>query len=143
MTKLIYAVEDDESIGELYRCALNNGEFSCEVFSRPSEFFAAMKVRVCDLVLLDVMLPERDGMEILAELKKGAHADIPVIMVSAKGSEVDKVKGLNLGANDYLAKPFGVLELEARIRAKTVPPSPRANFRWTSINMRSGSTGTP
>ena len=140
MTKLIYAVEDDESIGELYRCALNNGEFSCEVFSRPSEFFAAMKVRVCDLVLLDVMLPERDGMEILAELKKGAHADIPVIMVSAKGSEVDKVKGLNLGANDYLAKPFGVL---ARICAKTVPPSPRANFRWTSINMRSGSTGTP
>lgn len=134
LKKLIYAVEDDESIGELYACALNSGEFSCEVFARPSDFFSALSERACDLILLDVMLPEQDGMEILSALKSGAHADVPVIMVSAKGSEVDKVKGLNLGANDYLAKPFGILELEARIRANLRKSNPAVSEGEFSVD---------
>ncbi len=116
--KLIYAVDDEESICELYSVALNSAGFDCSCFSCGDDLFAAVKSRKPDLVLLDIMLAGIDGFSILQKLKADASTcDIPVIMVSAKGEEISKVKGLDLGANDYIAKPFGVLELVARINA--------------------------
>ncbi|MFA6755783.1 MAG: response regulator transcription factor, partial [Bacilli bacterium] len=115
--KLIYAVDDDSSIRELYSCALET-DFICETFVNEEELFIALKKKKCDLILLDLMLEGKDGYDILNELKaNGFYKDIPVIMVSAKGSEVNKVKGLNYGADDYISKPFGVMELVARINA--------------------------
>ena len=117
MKQTIFAVEDDAAIQELYICALE-GEFLCRCFDRGEPFFAALEEGLPDLVLLDIMLPGDDGFRILARLKADAATDhIPVIMVSAKDEEVSKVKGLNMGAADYIAKPFGVLELAARIKA--------------------------
>jgi len=115
---MIYAVEDDASLQEVYRYSLEE-EFDCRCFDDGESFFGAIaKESAPDLILLDVMLPGDDGFSILARLKddiKTAH--IPVLMVSAKGEEISKVRGLNMGADDYIAKPFGVLELVARIKA--------------------------
>ena len=117
MKAKIYAVEDDAAIRELYTYSLES-EFDCHCFDDGESFFAALTADVPDLILLDVMLPGEDGFDILSRLKdKDATSHIPVIMVSAKGEEVSKVKGLNMGADDYIAKPFGVLELVARIKA--------------------------
>ncbi len=116
--KLIYAVDDEESICELYSVALKSAGFDCSCFSCGDDLFSAVKQCKPDLVLLDIMLADMDGFSILQKLKNDAATrDIPVIMVSAKGEEISKVKGLDLGANDYIAKPFGVLELVARIKA--------------------------
>lgn len=116
--KLIYAVDDEEPIREVYKYALEGAGFNAECFSCADELFAAIENALPSLILLDVMLEGTDGYAILKRLRAGAKtADIPVIMVSAKTTEIDKVKGLNLGADDYLAKPFGVLELVARINA--------------------------
>jgi len=116
----IYVVEDDLSLQELYTCMLET-EFDCTCFTNETEFFSTLKTRdetKPDLVLLDIMLEGEDGFDILKRLKSEPdYANIPVILVSAKGDEVSKVRGLNLGANDYVAKPFGVLELIARIKA--------------------------
>ena len=113
----IFAVEDDAAIQELYTYSLEN-EFNCRCFDDGASFFDALVSGIPDLILLDVMLPGDDGFSILSRLKKEkATSHIPVIMVSAKGKEVSKVKGLNMGADDYIAKPFGVLELVARIKA--------------------------
>lgn len=112
----IYAVDDEEAIRELYRYALEDAGFEAVCFPDGQSLLDAVQKQRPDLVLLDIMLDGMDGYEILGRLRRGG-ADFPVIMVSAKGSEIDKVKGLNLGADDYLAKPFGVLELIARIRA--------------------------
>ncbi len=118
MEYLIYAVDDEESIRSLYACALSGSEFDVKTFENGEEFFLRLEEKRPDLVLLDVMLDDMDGLEILKKLKETAnYADIPVIMVSAKTQEVDKVIGLNLGANDYVSKPFGVMELIARIKA--------------------------
>ena len=111
----IFVVEDDSSLRELYTYSLEN-EFECTCFGDGVSFFDALKSTKPDLVLLDIMLPGRDGFEILSQLKARADS-LPVIMVSAKGDEVSKVKGLNMGADDYISKPFGVLELVARIKA--------------------------
>jgi len=121
MKKLIHAVEDDAALRELYTYTLEN-DFDCECFCDGKEFFDALTQKKPDLVLLDVMLPGEDGFAILSRLKNDSKNDsktakIPVLMVSAKGEEISKVKGLNMGADDYLAKPFGVLELVARIKA--------------------------
>ncbi|MCL2519122.1 MAG: response regulator transcription factor [Oscillospiraceae bacterium] len=118
MKHMIYAVEDDASLQELYILALEN-EFDCRCFDDGESFFGALEKRnIPDLILLDIMLPGDDGFAILARLKANqATAQIPVIMVSAKGEEVSKVRALNMGADDYIAKPFGVLELIARIKA--------------------------
>ena len=118
MKQTIYAIEDDASLQEIYQYSLEN-EFDCRCFDSGEEFFDALDDNAPpDLVLLDVMLPGEDGFAILARLKEGsATAQAPVIMVSAKGDEVSKVKGLNMGASDYIEKPFGVLELIARIKA--------------------------
>lgn len=117
--KIIFAVDDEENIRDLYSCALSSSGFNCETFSSGKELFEKLKFVKPDLILLDLMLPEEDGFTILERLKSGDFANLPVIMVSAKGEEISKVKGLNLGANDYIEKPFGVLELIARINANT------------------------
>ncbi|MCL1922549.1 MAG: response regulator transcription factor [Propionibacteriaceae bacterium] len=117
MKPKIWAVEDDTSIQELYLYALEN-EFHCRCFEEGSSLMEALSESQPDLILLDIMLPGEDGFSLLTRLKKKqSTSHIPVIMVSAKGEEVSKVKGLTLGADDYLAKPFGVLELIARIKA--------------------------
>ncbi len=115
---LIYAVDDEESIRKLYEAALPLGDFEAKTFAGAEELFLALKAQKPALILLDIMLEGEDGFAILGDLKKDRnYQDIPVIVVSAKGEELDKVKGLNLGASDYLAKPFGIMELVARINA--------------------------
>ncbi|MCL2889488.1 MAG: winged helix-turn-helix domain-containing protein [Eggerthellaceae bacterium] len=117
MKQRIFAVEDDAAIQELYAYSLEN-DFDWCCFDDGESFFEALKTSLPDLVLLDIMLPGEDGFGILSRLKNNkATAHIPVIMVSAKGEELSKVKGLNRGADDYIAKPFGVMELVARIKA--------------------------
>ncbi|MCL2223443.1 MAG: response regulator transcription factor [Defluviitaleaceae bacterium] len=117
MRKIVYAVEDDSAIRELYTYTLEN-DFDCACFESGELFFNAVSKRKPDIVLLDVMLPGEDGFAILSALKcERETKDIPVIMISAKGDEISKVKGLNIGAEDYISKPFGVLELVARIKA--------------------------
>lgn len=116
---LIYAVDDELSIREVYRYALGGSGFEIYCFENGEELFHALKKRRPDIVILDIMLDGADGYEILAALRKNILTeDIPVIMVSAKSEEIDKVKGLDLGADDYISKPFGVMELIARIKAK-------------------------
>lgn len=115
---MIYLVEDDTSIRELVVYTLNMTGFEAVGFENPSEFDEAMNESVPDLVILDIMLPGEDGISILRRLRDTPDtADIPIIMLTAKDSEFDKVTGLNSGADDYIAKPFGMMELLARINA--------------------------
>ncbi len=117
--KLIYAVDDEQPIREVYNYALSGAGFNVECFSCGAELFEALEKNLPSLIILDIMLEGMDGYAILEKLRENAKTEnIPVIMVSAKTEEIDKVKGLNLGADDYLSKPFGVLELVARINAK-------------------------
>jgi len=117
MRRRIFVIEDDAALQELYTYTLEN-EFDCFCFGNGLSFFDALGAENPDLILLDIMLPGDDGFAILSRLKtEKTTAHIPVIMISAKGEEISKVKGLNLGADDYIAKPFGVLELVARIKA--------------------------
>jgi len=115
---MIYYVEDDNNIRDLVVYTLNHSGFETLGFRNAEEFYAASKERTPDLVLLDIMLPGEDGLSILKELKTNKKtAAIPVIMVTARDTEYDKVIGLDLGADDYIAKPFGMMELVARVRA--------------------------
>jgi len=114
---LIFIVEDDTSLQELYTYSLE-GDYNCRCFAESTAFFDALELRLPDLILLDIMLPGEDGYKILSRLKSEETTDsLPVIMVSAKDEEIAKVKGLNMGADDYISKPFGVLELTARVKA--------------------------
>lgn len=116
--KLVYCVEDDAGIRELITLALSTADFDIMGFEESESFYAQIKKRVPDLILLDLMLPKTDGMTILKELKKNTiYSDIPVIILTAKSLELDKVKGLESGADDFITKPFGVLELLARVKA--------------------------
>lgn len=118
MGYLIYAVDDEDSIRDLYTYALTNNDFKVETFMSAQDFYQGIENKAPDLVLLDIMLGDIDGLEVLQRLKDNqSFANIPVILVSAKGQEIDKVNGLNLGADDYISKPFGILELVARINA--------------------------
>ena len=115
---LIYCVEDDDGIRELITCVLRSGSYETEVFDCAAPFNEAVKKRVPDLILLDIMLPDEDGFSILRRLKADkTTADVPVIMLTAKTAELDKVNGLESGADDYICKPFGVMELRSRIKA--------------------------
>ena len=115
---MIYCVEDDASIRELMLYTLRASGFEAEGFPDGGGLFEALQQKQPRLILLDVMLPGMDGMEILKKLRStSATASIPVIMASAKGTEYDKVMGLDAGADDYLAKPFGMMEMVSRIRA--------------------------
>ena len=118
MRKLIYLVEDDENIRELVIYTLNSQGLEAEGFSRPSQFWKAMEVTTPSLVLLDIMLPEEDGLSILKKLRSSQETGkLPVIMLTAKGSEYDTVMGLDSGADDYIPKPFRMMELISRVRA--------------------------
>lgn len=116
--KLIYCVEDDPGIRELIACTLNTADFEVLGFEEPQGFFIELEKRKPELILLDIMLPIMDGMSILKKLKQNSlYCDIPVVMLTAKSMEIDKVKGLEAGADDFITKPFGVLELIARVKA--------------------------
>ena len=115
---MIYLIEDDASIRELVIYALNNSGFEAQGFDAPSAFWRAMAQQVPSMILLDIMLPEEDGLQILKKLRQNpATRRTPVIMLTAKGSEYDKVIGLEAGADDYIPKPFGMMELIARVKA--------------------------
>ncbi len=116
----IWAVEDDQKIRDILLYTLQSTGFDCQGFEGVQDFDQAMEkaTRLPDLILLDIMLPESDGMEILSKLRKNSKtAGIPVIMTTAKGTEFDKIKALEEGADDYLVKPFGMMEMVARIKA--------------------------
>lgn len=112
--KLIYAVEDDEGIGELYQGALED-DYDVRIFPDGAGFLAAFSENKPDLVILDIMLPDMDGYSILVKIREKDER-LPVVIVSAKGDELSLVKGLNKGADDYIVKPFSILELRARIK---------------------------
>lgn len=115
---MIYFVDDDDSIRELIIYTLNSQGIEAEGFAKPSEFWKAMEGKIPALILLDIMLPEEDGISILKKLRsKSLWKKIPVIMLTAKGSEFDTVLGLDSGADDYVPKPFRMMELLSRIRA--------------------------
>lgn len=115
---LIYLVEDDSSIRELVAYTLQSAGFQAEGFEKPSAFWHALEQATPDLVLLDLMLPEEDGISILKKLRSNVKTeDLPIILLTAKSSEYDKVLGLESGADDYIAKPFGMMELLARVKA--------------------------
>ena len=115
---MIYVLEDDPSIRKLVTYAINSHGMESRGFERPSQFWEAMQRQLPSLILLDIMLPEEDGLQILKRLRSTPSTfRTPVIMLTAKETEYDKVTGLDAGADDYIAKPFGILELMARIRA--------------------------
>lgn len=123
----VYCVEDDESIRELIVYALESSGYEAEGFESGDKLFSKVHDSIPDLILLDIMLPGDNGLEILEKLKADSKLkDISVIMLTAKTTEFDKVKGLDMGADDYIAKPFGVMELISRVKAvlRRTNPSP-------------------
>lgn len=115
---LIYIVEDDKNIAEIESFALKNVGYEVAEFSSARDFFRALEKKVPDLFLLDIMLPDEDGLSIIRKLKADPRTSYPpIILVTAKTSEIDKVKGLDQGADDYMTKPFGVMELISRVKA--------------------------
>lgn len=115
---MIFCVEDDQDIRDLMIYALNAAGFEAKGFTDGTEFFCALQTEKPELVMLDIMLPGDDGITILKKLRSNtATADIPVIMATAKGTEYDKVIGLDTGADDYLSKPFGMMEMVSRVKA--------------------------
>ena len=115
---MIYLVEDDDSIRELVLYTLHTTGFEAEGFRNAADFWQALEKELPQLVLLDIMLPDEDGLHILKRLRAGAEtADLPVMMLTAKSSAYDRVVGLDSGADDYMPKPFGMMELVSRVRA--------------------------
>ena len=115
---MIYMLEDESGIRNFVLYALNNSGFEAVGFETPSEFYSAVAERIPDLILLDIMLPEEDGISVLKKLRNDKITrKLPVILLTAKGTEFDKVTGLDSGADDYIAKPFGIMELISRIKA--------------------------
>lgn len=115
---MIYLVEDDENIRKLVCYALKKDGYEAKGFEKPSDFWNEIKNEIPKLILLDIMLPEEDGYSVLTKLQENSkYKNIPIIVLSAKGSEFDKVTGLDMGADDYISKPFGMTELVSRVRA--------------------------
>lgn len=129
---MIYLVEDDNSIRELVTYTLNSSGLEAVGFAHPKDFWKAMAERTPQLCMLDIMLPDEDGLQILRRLREAPQThDIPVMMLTAKGTEYDKVLGLDAGADDYVPKPFGMMELLARVRAlmrRSAPRQPRDEY---------------
>lgn len=127
---MIFCVEDDRAIRDLMIYALNSAGFAARGFPDGASFFRALEEETPQLVMLDIMLPGEDGIAILKRLRRSADtAGIPVIMATAKGTEYDKVIGLDLGADDYLAKPFGMMEMVSRVKAVLRRAGPRKDER--------------
>ncbi len=126
---MIYLLEDDDSIRKLVVYTLESQGYKAEGFARPSAFWRAIEINTPELVLLDIMLPEEDGLSILRRLRSsGATRNTPVIMLTAKNTEYDRVIGLDNGADDFISKPFGMMELVARVRAVLRRISPAENI---------------
>lgn len=124
---MIYMLEDDPSIRNFVIYALNNSDFEAVGFELPSELYRAAAKKLPELLLLDIMLPEEDGLTVLKKLRSATETKkLPIILLTAKGTEFDKVIGLDSGADDYISKPFGTMELISRIKAllrRSAPPS--------------------
>ena len=139
---MIYLLEDDPTIRNFVEYALNNSGFEAKGFERPSEFWKGVDSSCPDLILLDVMLPEEDGIEVLKKLRsRGDTKDTPVIMLTAKSTEYDKVIGLDLGADDYLTKPFGMMEMVSRVKAvlrRAAPKEFASILRMGDLEMNTG-----
>lgn len=133
---LIYSVEDDESIRELLECTMDASGFRIVTFPDAESMLDRLEQKKCDLILMDIMLPHMDGIEALKHVK-AKYSDLPVILLSAKGTELNKVKGLEAGADDYIAKPFGILELIARIKAR-LRGMQKKNLEYENIRMDDG-----
>ncbi|MGN0507225.1 MAG: response regulator transcription factor [Lachnospiraceae bacterium] len=115
---VIYIVEDDKNIREIETFALKSGGHQVEAFEDAASFYKRLAEKTPDLIVLDIMLPDEDGLEILKGLRmRGDTKRLPILMVTAKGTELDKVKGLDNGADDYMTKPFGIMELISRVKA--------------------------
>ncbi len=115
---MIFIVEDDTNIQDLEEYALQNSGYRVQGFETGSALFSALKKESAELIILDIMLPGESGLEILKRLRINQETKkIPIIMVTAKSSEIDKVKGLDMGADDYITKPFGIMELVSRVKA--------------------------
>ncbi len=118
MKPIVFSVEDDINIQNVIQIALSNSNYDIKIFDRADQLMDVLEQETPDVILLDIMLPDIDGLEILKKLKSNPkYAQIPVMIISAKISEVDRVIGLDTGADDYLVKPFGVLELVSRVKA--------------------------
>ena len=130
---MIYLLEDDDSIRKLVMYALQSQGFEARGFAQPREFWQAIRARMPELLLLDIMLPQEDGLSILSRLRaEAATRTLPVIMLTAKNTEYDRAYGLDLGADDYISKPFGMMELVARVRAvlrRTEPSRESTEYR--------------
>ena len=134
---MIYLLEDDESIRKLVTYTLEHSGYPAEGFSRPAEFWSAMRNVVPELVLLDIMLPEESGLDVLRKLRAAQDwRRLPVIMLTARNSEYDRVVGLDAGADDYISKPFGMMEMVARVRAllrRTEEPETSRTYRVGTV----------
>ena len=131
---MIFCVEDDSGIRDLMIYTLNSSGLEAEGFADGEALFAALGSRTPELIMLDIMLPGEDGISILKRLRSSSMtADIPVIMATARGTEYDKVIGLDLGADDYLAKPFGMMEMVSRVRAVLRRSAPRPTVQLLRV----------
>ena len=140
---MIFCVEDDNSIRELMVYALQASGFQAAGFESAADFWEAMRHSKPELILLDIMLPDEDGISILKKLRSFVMtADIPVIMATAKGTEFDKVIGLDSGADDYLTKPFGMMEMVSRVKAvlrRVKPANPVCVLSYRNIQINEAS----
>lgn len=136
---MIYILEDDDSIRKLVVYALESQGFAAVGFAAPSGFWEGMKQALPEMVLLDIMLPQEDGLSVLSKLRKNEQTlHLPVIMLTAKNTEYDRAFGLDLGADDYISKPFGMLELVARVRAvlrRVERPAQESEYRAGCLQM--------
>ncbi len=131
---MIFCIEDDAAIRDLMLYTLNTAGFEAEGFSESTAFWEALSERVPELIMLDLMLPGEDGISILKKIRaQAATADIPVILATAKGTEYDKVFGLDLGADDYLAKPFGMMEMISRVKAVLRRTAPKEKAKLLCV----------
>lgn len=137
---MIYVLEDDEGILELILYALKSQNISALGFTHPREFEKALQSKKPQIVVLDIMLPSKSGLDIIKELKNSPQTrDIAILLLSALSSEMNKVKGLELGADDYIAKPFGVMEFIARIKTimrRLKPQSQKLEFKALTMNLQ-------